>query len=132
AEAVSYEDLAGLGKRHPAAAAAFSLFLLSLAGVPPTAGVFGKLNIVKAAIGAGHTTLTIILLLNSVVAAYYYLRVLVFMYMRDPAPGAPQATPMRSGHVIAALLLAGVAVLALGLWPVTPLRVALEAAFAVK
>jgi len=132
AEAVSYEDLAGLGKRHPAAAAAFSLFLLSLAGVPPTAGFFGKLTVLKAAIGAGHYTLTVILLLNSVLAAYYYLRVMVYMYMRDPAPGAPVAKPMRSGYVASALVLAAVAVLALGLWPVTPLRVALEAAFAAK
>jgi NADH-quinone oxidoreductase subunit N len=132
AEAVSYEDLAGLGKRHPAAAAAFSLFLLSLAGVPPTGGFFGKLNIVKASIGAGHTALTVILLLNSVLAAYYYLRVLVYMYMREPAPGAPHARPMRSGYVTGALVLAGLAVLALGVWPVTPLRVALEAALAAK
>ena len=132
AEAVSYEDLAGLGKRHPAAAAAFSLFLFSLAGVPPTAGFFGKLNIVKASIGAGHYALTIILLLNSVLAAYYYLRVLVYMYMREPAPGAPHAKPMRSGYVSAALVLAGLAVIGMGLWPVTPLRVALEAALVAK
>lgn len=132
AEAVSYEDLAGLGKRHPAAAGAFSLFLLSLAGVPPTAGFFGKLNIVKAAIGAGHYTLTVLLLLNSVLAAYYYLRVLVYMYMREPAPGAPIAKPMRSGYVAGALVLAGVAVLALGVWPIAPLRVAFEAAFAAR
>lgn len=131
-EAVSYEDLAGLGKRHPATAAVFSLFLLSLAGVPPTAGFFGKLNIVKVAIGSGHFALTILLLLNSVLAAYYYLRVLVFMYMREPAPGAPIAKPMRSGYVAGALVLAGIVVLGLGIWPVIPLRVALEAAFAAK
>jgi len=132
AEAVSYEDLAGLGKRHPAVAAAFSLFLLSLAGVPPTGGFFGKLNIVKASVVAGHYTLTVILLLNSVVAAYYYLRVLVYMYMREPAPGAPVAKPMRSGYVASALVLAGIAVLALGAYPVLPLRVAFEAVFAAK
>jgi NADH-quinone oxidoreductase subunit N len=132
AEAVSYEDLAGLGKRHPAVAAAFSLFLLSLAGVPPTGGFFGKLNIVKAAVGAGHYTLTVLFLLNSVLAAYYYLRVMVYMYMREPAPGAPIAKPMRSGYVSSALVLAGIAVLALGVWPMTSLQVALEAAFAAK
>ncbi|MCA9623502.1 MAG: NADH-quinone oxidoreductase subunit N, partial [Myxococcales bacterium] len=82
-EAVSYEDLAGIGKRHPAAALALSFFLLSLAGVPPTAGFFGKLYIVRAAMGGGLTTLAIVLLLNSVLAAYYYLRVMVFMYMRE-------------------------------------------------
>ncbi len=130
AEAVSYEDLAGLGKRHPAAAAAFSLFLLSLAGVPPTAGFFGKLYIVKAAMGAELYPLAIILLLNSVVGAYYYLRVLVFMYMREPAPGAPIATPMRSGYVASALVVAAVLVLALGIWPSMSLQMAVQAALA--
>ncbi len=130
AEAVSYEDLAGVGKRHPAAGLAFSLFLLSLAGVPPTAGFFGKLYIVKSAIGAGLTSLAIILLLNSVLSAYYYLRVLVFMYMREPAPGAPIATPMRSGYVATALVLAGILVVVLGLWPTTSLQLAVEAALA--
>jgi NADH-quinone oxidoreductase subunit N len=132
AEAVSYEDLAGLGKRNPGAAAAFSLFLLSLLGVPPTAGFFGKLAVVKAAVGAGHYGLTVVLLLNSVLAAYYYLRVMVYMYMREPAPGAPIARPMRSGYVVFALILAAIGVMALGLFPLTPLRVALEAALAVK
>jgi NADH-quinone oxidoreductase subunit N len=130
AEAVSYEDLAGLGKRHPGAGFAFSLFLLSLAGVPPTAGFFGKLYIVKSAMGAGLFPLAIILLLNSVVSAYYYLRVLVFMYMREPAPGAPIATPMRSGYVTTALVVAGILVIALGLWPTTSLQLAVEAALA--
>jgi NADH-quinone oxidoreductase subunit N len=130
AEAVSYEDLAGIGKRHPAAALAFSLFLLSLAGIPPTAGFFGKLYIVKASIGAGLSWLAVVLLLNSVLGAYYYLRVLVFMYMREPAPGAPIARPMRSGYVAAALVVAGALVLALGLFPTTSLGVTLRAALA--
>jgi len=132
AEAVSYEDLAGVGKRHPAAGLAFSLFLLSLAGVPPTAGFFGKLYIVKAAMGAGLYPLTVILLLNSVVSAYYYLRVMVYMYMREPAPGAPVARPMRSGYVASALVVAAVLVLLLGIWPSTPLQIAVEAALAAR
>jgi NADH-quinone oxidoreductase subunit N len=130
AEAVSYEDLAGLGKRHPAAALAFSLFLLSLAGIPPTAGFFGKLFIVKSTIGAGLYPLAVILLLNSALGAYYYLKVMVFMYMREPAPGAPIATPMRSGYVTTALLLAAAAVVALGLFPTTSMGVALRAVLA--
>lgn len=127
-EAVSYEDLAGIGKRHPAAAAAFSLFLLSLAGVPPTAGFFGKLYIVKAAIGADLYLLAVLLLLNSVLAAYYYLRVLVYMYMREPAAGAPIAVPMKSGYVAAALVLAAMLVVGVGLLPSSSLQMALEAA----
>lgn len=127
-EAVSFEDLAGIGKRHPAAAAAFSLFLLSLAGVPPTAGFFGKLYIVKAAISADLNLLAILMLLNSVLAAYYYLRVMVYMYMREPAAGAAVAVPMKSGYVAAALVLAAMLVLGVGLMPGSSLQMALEAA----
>lgn len=117
AEAVSYEDLAGIGRRHPAAAIAFSLFLLSLAGIPPTAGFFGKLYVFRAAIDSELYALAVIGLLNSIVGAYYYLRVMVYMYFREPAPGAPIAVPMRSGYVASALLIAAVLVLALGIAP---------------
>ena len=82
-----------MGRRHPAAALAFSLFLLSLAGVPPTAGFFGKWFLFRAAIDAGLYWLTIIAFINSVIGAYYYLRVLVYMYMREPAAGAPDRGP---------------------------------------
>jgi NADH-quinone oxidoreductase subunit N len=128
AEAVSYSDLAGIGKRHPAAALAFSLFLLSLAGAPPTAGFFAKLYVFSAAMDANLHVLVIAGLLNSVLGAYYYLRVLVYMYMREPEPGAPIATPMRSGYVSTALVLAALFVLALGLLPTTSLDVAAAAA----
>jgi NADH-quinone oxidoreductase subunit N len=127
AEAVSYEDLAGIGKRHPAAALAFSLFLLSLAGVPPTAGFFGKLFVFRAAIDSELYALAVIGLLNSIVGAYYYLRVMVYMYMREPVPGAPIATPMSSGFVATGLLIAAVLVLLLGILPGTSLDVALAA-----
>lgn len=127
AEAVSYEDLAGLGKRHPAAALAFTVFLLSLAGMPPTAGFFGKLYVFRAAIGSELYLLAVLGLLNSLLGAYYYLRVIVFMYFREPAPGAPLAVPMRSGLVTGALVIAGFLVLALGIAPGTPLAMALGA-----
>jgi NADH-quinone oxidoreductase subunit N len=127
-EAVSYDDLSGLGKRHPAAALAFALFLLSLAGIPPTAGFFGKWFVFKAAIDGGLYWLAIVAFVNSVIGAYYYLRVLVYMYMREPAAGAPVAVPMRSGYVSAALLVSAMLVLALGLAPTRSLEVALTAA----
>ncbi|EYF02791.1 NADH-quinone oxidoreductase subunit N [Chondromyces apiculatus] len=130
AEAVSYEDLSGLGRRHPAAAMAFSFFLLSLAGTPPTAGFFSKFYIIKAALGAEHYVLVVVLVLNSVLSAYYYLRVLVFMYMREPAPGAPLARPMRSGYVTTALVLSAVLVLVLGVFPSTYLEIVAQAALA--
>jgi NADH-quinone oxidoreductase subunit N len=128
AEAVTYEDLAGIGRRHPAAALAFSLFLLSLAGIPPTAGFFGKWFVFRAAMDAGFYTLTVIAFMNSVVGVYYYLRVLVFMYMREPAAGAPIATPMKSGYVTTALIVSAILVLALGILPSRSLDVAIKAA----
>jgi NADH-quinone oxidoreductase subunit N len=128
AEAVTYEDLAGLGKRHPGAAMALSFFLLSLVGVPPTAGFFAKLYVARASLESGLTALVIVLLLNSVLAAYYYLRVLVFMYMKEPAPGAQVATPMRSGYVSFALVLAALFVIGLGVMPGSSLGYAVQAA----
>ena len=128
AEAVTYEDLAGIGRRHPPAALAFSLFLVSLAGLPPTAGFFGKWFIFRAAIDSGFYTLTVIAFLNSVIGVYYYLRVMVFMYMREPAAGAPIATPMRSGYVTAALVLSAVLVVLLGIMPGQSLDMAIKAA----
>jgi NADH-quinone oxidoreductase subunit N len=127
-EAVTYEDLAGIGRRHPAAALSFSLFLLSLAGIPPTAGFFAKWFLFRNAMDSGFYALTIIAFMNSVIGAYYYLRVMVSMYMREPAAGAPVAVPMRSGYVTAALLVSAVLVLALGLVPGGSLDMALQAA----
>jgi NADH-quinone oxidoreductase subunit N len=127
-EAVTYDDLSGLGKRHPAAALAFTLFLLSLAGVPPTAGFFAKWFVFRAAIDGGLYWLSILGLVNSVIGAYYYLRVMVYMYMREPAAGAPVAVPLRSGYVTAALLVSAILVLVLGLTPTHYLDVAVSAA----
>ncbi|HEY1960265.1 MAG TPA: NADH-quinone oxidoreductase subunit N [Polyangiaceae bacterium] len=128
AEAVSYEDLAGIGRRHPAAALSFSLFALSLAGIPPTAGFFGKYFLFRASIDAGFYWLTIIAFINSVIGAYYYLRVLVYMYMREPAAGAPVATPMRSSYVNAALIVSAIVVIALGFMPSRSFDIAIAAA----
>jgi NADH-quinone oxidoreductase subunit N len=127
AEAVSYEDLAGIGRRHPASALAFSFFLLSLAGVPPTAGFFGKLYVFSAAVDSDLYVLAIVGLLNSVLGAYYYLRVMVYMYMREPAPGAAIATPMRSSMVTAAIVIAALFVIGIGLLPNFSLELATAA-----
>lgn len=116
-EAVSYEDLAGLGRRHPAPALAMVLFLISLAGMPPTGGFFGKLYVFQAAVDHELYVLAILGLLNSVIGAYYYLKVLVYMYMREPKIDAPVAVPMKSGMVAAALIIAAVFVLVLGCFP---------------
>jgi NADH-quinone oxidoreductase subunit N len=127
-EAVSYEDLSGIGRRHPGAALAFALFLVSLAGIPPTAGFFAKWFVFKAAIEGGLYWLALVGFINSVIGAYYYLRVLVYMYMREPAAGAQVARPMRSGYVTAALIVSAILVLALGLTPTRYLDLAIGAA----
>jgi NADH-quinone oxidoreductase subunit N len=127
-EAVSYEDLSGLGKRNPAVALAFSLFLVSLAGIPPTGGFFGKWLVFRAAIDNGLYVLATVALVNSVVAAYYYLRVLVYMYMREPAAGGAIAVPMRSSYVNTALIVSAVLVLVLGLTPQRFVDIAMRAA----
>jgi len=83
-ERVTLDDMKGLSQREPAVAAMLTVFLLSLIGVPLTAGFFGKFYIFKAAIDSNMVWLTALGLLNSAVAAYYYLRVLVVMYMHEP------------------------------------------------
>jgi NADH-quinone oxidoreductase subunit N len=81
---VEIDDFAGLGRRQPALAACFSLFLLSLLGLPITAGFLGKFYIFNAALESNFIWLSILLGINSVIASYYYLRVMVAMYMREP------------------------------------------------
>lgn len=80
---VNVDDLAGLARRRPILALCFTIFLLSLAGIPPTVGFFGKFYLFNAAIGEGLLWLTIWGVLNSAISAYYYLRPIVVMYMRD-------------------------------------------------
>jgi NADH-quinone oxidoreductase subunit N len=79
-------DYAGLARKHPALAAAMTVFMLSLIGLPPTIGLVGKFYLFRAVIAGGFTGLAIIGVLTSLVSAYYYLRVVVIMYMRDGEP----------------------------------------------
>jgi len=81
-ERVTLEDYAGLARQKPVLAALFSIFLLSLAGFPLTAGFLGKLYILRSLVEAGIPTLAVILVLTSLVSYFYYLRVIVVMYMR--------------------------------------------------
>jgi len=81
---VEIEDFTGLARRQPAMAACLSLFLLSLLGLPVTAGFLGKFYVFNAALESNMIWLAILLALNSVIGAYYYLRVMVAMYMREP------------------------------------------------
>ncbi|MBI4161458.1 MAG: NADH-quinone oxidoreductase subunit N [Acidobacteria bacterium] len=108
-------DFAGLGRRRPLAALAMSLYLLSLTGIPPTAGFLGKFYVFRAAVGAGLVPLAILGVVLSAVSAYYYLQIVVYMYMRAPAGAAPAARP--TGAEVLAILLTAAGTLYLGLFP---------------
>jgi NADH-quinone oxidoreductase subunit N len=114
-EAVGIGDTAGLGARHPLAALALSVFLLSLVGIPPTAGFVGKFYLFGSAIRSGYIWLAVIGVLNSAVAAYYYLRVIVSMYMREPEGTPTVVAPSFAGAL--ALVVALWGVLQLGIMP---------------
>ena len=114
-EHVTIDSLKGLSQREPAVAAMLTVFLLSLIGVPLTGGFFGKFYIFKAAMDSNMVWLTALGLLNSAVAAYYYLRVLVAMYMHETErTDRPEAIP--GGLQITMWLTAG-ATLVLGVFP---------------
>lgn len=84
-EYLELEDYAGIGFKYPWIGATFSVFLLSLAGLPPTGGFLAKFYIFSSAVRQGHTSLVIIAVLASLVSVYYYLRIIVYMYMREPS-----------------------------------------------
>jgi NADH-quinone oxidoreductase subunit N len=112
---VEIQDLAGLGRTQPLSAACMSLYLLSLMGLPITAGFMGKLYIFQAALDARLTGLAVILAVNSVISAYYYLRVLRVMYFSEPA--ADRLTAPVPYAVGAVMLFTSVATIYLGLFP---------------
>jgi NADH-quinone oxidoreductase subunit N len=108
---------AGLGRRDPWLGALMALFLLSLTGIPPLAGFWAKAYVILAAIQAGGwlTVLAVLAMVNAAAAAFYYLRVVVYMYMREPAEEAAPSSPgllFRGG-----LAVTGVATLVFGLLP---------------
>ena len=112
---VSLDDYAGLGRRSPVLAATLTIFLLSLIGIPMTGGFFAKFYVFSAALQANLVGLTIIGVLNSAVGAYYYLRIIVVMYMREAREELP-AIPV-SPALGAAIGISIAATLYLGLLP---------------
>jgi NADH-quinone oxidoreductase subunit N len=112
---VSLDDYAGLGRRSPVLAATLTIFLLSLIGIPMTGGFFAKFYVFSAALQANLVGLTIIAVLNSAVGAYYYLRIIVVMYMREAREELP-AIPV-SPALGAAIGISIAATLYLGLLP---------------
>jgi len=114
-EKVKLTDYAGLASKRPGLAALLSLFLLSLAGVPGTAGFAGKFFIFRSAVESNHTGLAIIGVLTTVISFYYYLYVIVQMYMREPGEDFSDArvTPA----LVLALLVAATGTVYLGILP---------------
>jgi len=112
---VTLDDYTGLGRRSPLLAMTLTIFLISLIGIPATAGFFAKFYVFSAALKADLVWLTIIAVVNSAIGAYYYLRVIVVMYMRDPTQEIPV---MRIPAGVTATLLCSVAaVIYLGILP---------------
>ena len=91
---LSLDDYAGLSQRQPVVAAMLSIYLLSLLGLPVTAGFFGKFYIFKAAVNSHLLWLAVLMAINSIIGAYYYLRVIVLMYMREPSAESAAAAPV--------------------------------------
>ncbi|HSP77779.1 MAG TPA: proton-conducting transporter membrane subunit, partial [Myxococcaceae bacterium] len=109
------ERFSGLAQRRPGWAFAMAAFMLSLAGIPPTVGFLGKLLIFRSAVDAGLIGLTILAVLSSAAGVYYYLRVVVYMYMR-PVPEGAHALE-RNWMTEFALVVSTVAVVVLGIVP---------------
>lgn len=112
---VTLEDYSGLGRRSPLLAAVLTIFLLSLIGIPITGGFFAKFYVFAAALQANLVGLVIVGVINSAIASYYYLRIIVFMYMREPRTDAPIA-PVAAG-LGSALAISLVATIYLGVLP---------------
>jgi NADH-quinone oxidoreductase subunit N len=83
------DELNGFSRREPFGALTFAVFLISLTGIPPTVGFVAKFLVIQPVLDAGYVWLAVVLALNAVLAAFYYLRVVVHMYMYDPESGAP-------------------------------------------
>lgn len=124
---LTLEDFSGLAKRSPFLAFAMTVFLLSLTGMPPMAGFMGKLYLFGMAIKAEYYWLAVIGVLNSVLAAYYYLRVTMFMYFKD---SAGEDRVLSSPGQLAVLIITLAATIYLGIFPRTVINLIGYAGFA--
>jgi NADH-quinone oxidoreductase subunit N len=107
-------DYEGLAKSHPLPSALMLIFMFSLTGIPPTAGFIGKFYVFMEAIKAGYVSLVIIAVIFSVVSAFFYLRVVMFMYMKEPKEGVALATSAPMGFV---LVVTALTTIILGVFP---------------
>lgn len=132
-EGEEIEDYSGLAKRHPIAALLMLIFMVSLAGIPPTAGFIGKFYVFMAAVQAGMSWLAILALVFAAISAYYYLRLVMVMYMREPGEvtaTSPRFVPSPALSIVLACAIAGV--LFFGLYPNPIVNLATQAALTLK
>ena len=132
-EGEEIEDFTGLAKRHPLPALLMLVFMVSLAGIPPTAGFIGKLYVFRSAVEAGMAWLAAIALLFAAISAYYYLRIVMVMYMREPIDGtdpAPRLVMSPTLSIVLACAVAGVVIF--GIYPNPLVNLALQAVLTLK
>jgi len=132
-EGEEIDDFAGLAKRQPLAAFLMLVFMASLAGIPPTAGFIGKFYVFMAAVEAGLAWLAAIALIFAVVSAYYYMRVVMVMYMRDPNPSSDTPPHLVTSPALSFVLACAVAgVIFFGLFPNPLVSFALQSVLTLK
>lgn len=129
-EFLQIHDFAGLGFKHPGLAVAMSLFMLSMAGIPPTAGFVGKFYIFSAAIKSGYIGLAVIGVINSVISVFYYLRIMVIMYMKEPTRDFNPLT--LSPLIVVAIVLSVIGTLHLGIFPSKIMEIAQQSILILK
>ena len=117
---LSFDDYAGLSSKKPFLAAVMSIFMISLAGIPPFAGFFGKYYVFLAAVNADLTWLAILGVMTSVISVYYYLRLVMMMYFRE---SERQITISFSNASMSVLMIVAFVVVGLGILPSTLLSV---------
>jgi NADH-quinone oxidoreductase subunit N len=108
------EDYMGLAKSHPLASALMLVFMFSLTGIPPTAGFIGKFYVFMEAVKAGYTYVAIIAVIFSAISAFFYLRIVVYMYMKDPKQ---EVELTNSPSMSFALAVTAMMILILGVFP---------------
>jgi NADH-quinone oxidoreductase subunit N len=132
-EGEEIEDFTGLAKRHPLAALLMMLFMVSLAGIPPTAGFIGKFYVFLSAVEAGMTWLAVLALIFAAISAYYYLRLVMVMYMREPGEvtaDSPRLVMSPTLSIVLACTVAGVVIF--GFYPNPLVNLATQAVLTLK
>lgn len=132
-EGEEIEDFSGLAKRHPFAALLMMVFMISLAGIPPTAGFIGKFYVFMSAVQAGLTWLAVLALVFAAISAYFYLRLVMVMYMREPGEATALSPRFVSSPALSIALACAIAgVMFFGLYPDPIVNLATQAALTLK